>query len=38
VRSPISAVLGGLTIIVWFFPVLAAFLEKARKRNQAPVQ
>jgi len=30
---PISAILGGLTIIVWFFPVLAAFLEKAKKRN-----
>jgi TctA family transporter len=30
---PISAILGGLTIIVWFFPVLATFLEKAKKRN-----
>ena len=30
---PISAILGGLTIIVWFFPLLAAFLEKAKKRN-----
>jgi TctA family transporter len=35
---PISAILGGLTIIVWFFPVLAAFLEKAKKRNHLPVQ
>jgi TctA family transporter len=35
---PISAVLGILTIIVWFFPVLAAFLEKTKKRNQFPVQ
>ena len=32
---PISAILGGLTIIVWFFPVLATFLEKAKKRSQA---
>jgi len=30
---PISAILGGLTIIVWFFPVLTAFLEKTKKRN-----
>ena len=30
---PISAILGGLTIIVWFFPVLATFLEKAKKRK-----
>jgi TctA family transporter len=30
---PISAILGGLTIIVWFFPLLATFLEKAKKRN-----
>lgn len=29
---PISAILGGLTIIVWFFPLLATFLEKAKKR------
>ncbi len=35
---PISAILGGLTLIVWFFPVLAAFLEKAKKRNLPPVQ
>ncbi|MCJ7494382.1 MAG: tripartite tricarboxylate transporter permease [Deltaproteobacteria bacterium] len=30
---PISAILGGLTIIVWLFPVLATFLEKDKKRN-----
>jgi len=30
---PISAVLGGLTIIIWFFPVLAAFLERSRKNK-----
>jgi TctA family transporter len=35
---PISAILGGLTIIVWFFPVLATFLEKAKKNNSVPVQ
>jgi TctA family transporter len=35
---PISAILGGLTIIVWFFPVLATFLEKAKKRNSPQVQ
>jgi putative tricarboxylic transport membrane protein len=28
---PISAILGGLTIIVWFFPLFAAFLEKTKK-------
>jgi TctA family transporter len=30
---PISAILGGLTIIVWFFPILAAFLEQAKKNR-----
>jgi TctA family transporter len=30
---PISAILGGLTIIVWFFPLFAAFLEKAKKNR-----
>lgn len=35
---PISAILGGLTIIVWFFPVLATFLEKAKKKNSIIMQ
>jgi putative tricarboxylic transport membrane protein len=30
---PVSAILGGLTIIVWFFPLLAALLEKAKKNR-----
>jgi TctA family transporter len=30
---PISAILGTITVIVWLFPFLAAFLEKAKKRN-----
>ena len=34
---PISAILGGMTIIVWFFPVLAAFLERRRRRNNGQV-
>jgi len=34
----ISAILGVLTIIVWLFPLLAAFLEKAKKRNQLLMQ
>jgi hypothetical protein len=33
----ISAILGVLTIIVWLFPLLAAFLEKAKK-NQLLLQ
>ena len=32
---PIAAVLGVMTIIVWFFPLLAAFLEKAKKSRTA---
>jgi putative tricarboxylic transport membrane protein len=35
---PISAVLGTITVIVWLFPFFATFLEKAKKRNQVPVQ
>ena len=30
---PVSAILCSLTIIVWFFPLLATFLGKAKKRN-----
>ncbi len=30
---PISAILGGITIIVWFFPLLATFLERARSNK-----
>ena len=35
---PVSAVLGTITVIVWLFPFFATFLEKAKKRNQTPVQ
>lgn len=31
---PVSAILCTLTIIIWFFPFLAAFLERAKKKNQ----
>ena len=30
---PISAILGGITVIVWFFPLLATFLERARRNR-----
>jgi TctA family transporter len=30
---PISAILGTLTLIVWFFPLLAAFLERGKKNT-----
>jgi TctA family transporter len=30
---PVSAILGGLTLIVWFFPLFAAFMEKAKKTH-----
>ena len=29
----ISAVLGELTIVIWFFPLFAAFLEKAKENR-----
>jgi len=32
---PISAILGTITVIIWLFPFLAAFLEKARE-NRTP--
>ena len=32
---PISAILGTITVIIWLFPFLAAFLENAKKRNSA---
>jgi TctA family transporter len=32
---PISAILGTITVIIWLFPFLAAFLEKAKK-NRTP--
>jgi putative tricarboxylic transport membrane protein len=35
---PIGAVLGGITVLIWFFPFLAAFLEKTKKRNNGKVQ
>ena len=35
---PVSGILCSLTIIVWFFPVLATFLGKAKKRNSPQVQ
>ncbi|MBI5967865.1 MAG: tripartite tricarboxylate transporter permease [Deltaproteobacteria bacterium] len=31
---PISAILCTLTIIIWFFPILATFLEKTKKENR----
>jgi TctA family transporter len=30
---PISAILGTFTMIIWFFPLLAAFLEKGKKNS-----
>ena len=30
---PISAILGTITVIIWLFPFLAAFLEKAKKNQ-----
>ncbi len=33
---PISAILGGMTIIVWFFPLLATFLERTRRNKATP--
>lgn len=35
---PIGAVLGGITVLIWFFPFFAAFLEKTKKRNIGKVQ
>jgi putative tricarboxylic transport membrane protein len=35
---PIGAVLGGITVLIWFFPFFAAFLEKTKKRNNGKVQ
>ncbi len=32
---PIAAVLGGMTIIVWFFPLLAGFLERTKNKTAA---
>jgi TctA family transporter len=32
---PISALLGGITVIVWLFPVYATFLERTKKNNLA---
>jgi len=31
---PISAILGTFTIIVWFFPLLATFLERGKKNSR----
>ena len=30
---PIGAILGTITVIIWLFPFLAAFLEKAKKNR-----
>jgi TctA family transporter len=30
---PISAILGGFTVIVWLFPFYATFLERTKKKN-----
>ena len=30
---PISAILGGLTVIVWLFPFYMTFLERTKKKN-----
>jgi TctA family transporter len=30
---PISAILGTITVMIWLFPFLAAFLEKAKKNR-----
>ena len=30
---PISAILGTITVIIWLFPFMAAFLEKAKKNR-----
>ena len=30
---PIGAVLGGITVLIWFFPLFAAFLEKEKKKT-----
>jgi TctA family transporter len=35
---PIGAVLGGITVLIWFFPIFAAFLEKTKKKNNGGVQ
>lgn len=35
---PVSATLCTMTIIIWLFPLFSAFLEKAKNRNQAPMQ
>ncbi len=32
---PISAILGTFTLIVWLFPFLATFLERAKKSRPA---
>jgi TctA family transporter len=30
---PISAILGGITVICWLFPFYATFLERTKKKN-----
>jgi hypothetical protein len=35
---PISAILGGITVAMWGFPFLMAFIEKSKKNNSAPAQ
>ena len=35
---PISALLGGITVAMWGFPFLMAFIEKTKKNNGAPAQ
>lgn len=35
---PISAILGGITVAMWGFPFLMAFIEKTKKNNGAPVR
>jgi TctA family transporter len=30
---PISAILGGITVIVWLFPLYATFLENSKKKS-----
>jgi TctA family transporter len=35
---PISAILGGITVAMWGFPFLMAFIEKTKKNNGAPAQ
>jgi TctA family transporter len=35
---PISALLGGITVAMWGFPFLMAFIEKTKKNNGAPAR